>query len=63
MTRAIPVVAFAAGAGTTSHVLGDVGRQATRYARTRFPAEEYGLPLPAGLVDELRAEDVDGGAA
>lgn len=49
VTKAMPVVAIFAGAGTNAYVLGDVAHQARLYARTLFLAEKYGLPLPPNL--------------
>lgn len=50
VTKAMPVIAIFAGAGTNAYVLGDVAHQARLYAQTLFLAEKYGLPLPANLL-------------
>lgn len=49
VTKAMPVVAIFAGAGTNAYVLGDVAHQARLYAQTLFLAEKYGLSLPSNL--------------
>ncbi|MFF4772548.1 EcsC family protein [Microtetraspora fusca] len=49
VTKAMPVVAVFAGAGTNAYVLGDVVHQARLYAQTLYLAEKYGLPLPENL--------------
>jgi hypothetical protein len=49
VTKAMPVVAVVAGAGTNAYILGDVVRQARLYAQTLYLAEKYGLPLPENL--------------
>ena len=49
VAKAMPVVAVFAGAGTNAYVLGDVVRQARRYAQTLYLAEKYGLPVPENL--------------
>lgn len=48
--KGLPVVSILAGAGTNSYVLGDVAKQAQRYAQTVWLAEKYGLPLPPSLA-------------
>ncbi len=53
--KALPAIAVIAGAGTNSHVLGDVANQSIRYAQTVLLSEKHGLPLPA----RLRDDDVD----
>ena len=50
--KALPAIAVIAGAGTNSHVLGDVAKQSIRYAQTVLLSEKYGLPLPARLRDD-----------
>jgi hypothetical protein len=50
VTRAIPGLAIVAGAGSNAFMLGDVARQASFYAQTRFLAEKHGLQLPANLA-------------
>jgi hypothetical protein len=47
--KALPVVAMIAGAGTNSHVLGDIANQSIRYAQTVRLAEKHGLLLPSRL--------------
>lgn len=47
--KAMPAIAVIAGAGTNSHVLGDVADQSIRYAQTVLLAERYGMPLPVRL--------------
>ncbi|RAY12931.1 hypothetical protein DPM19_23260 [Actinomadura craniellae] len=49
VTKAMPVVAVFAGAGTNAYVLGDIVHQARLYAQTLYLAEKYGLPLPENL--------------
>ncbi|MET8043726.1 EcsC family protein [Micromonospora sp. NPDC005215] len=49
VAKAMPVIAVIAGAGTNAYVLGDVVRQARRYAQTLHLAEKYGLPVPENL--------------
>ncbi len=53
--KALPAIAVIAGAGTNSHVLGDVANQSIRYAQTVLLSEKHGVPLPA----RLRDDDVD----
>jgi hypothetical protein len=53
--KAMPAIGVIAGAGTNSHVLGDVANQSIRYAQTVLLSERHGVPLPA----RLRDDDVD----
>lgn len=53
--KALPAISMIAGAGTNSHVLGDIANQSIRYAQTVRLSEKHGLPLPA----RLRNGDVD----
>ncbi|WP_433131294.1 EcsC family protein [Micromonospora sp. CA-240977] len=56
VAKAMPVVAVIAGAGTNAYVLGDVVRQARRYAQTLHLAEKYGLPVPENLRHQADAD-------
>jgi len=49
--KAMPAIGVVVGAGTNSHVLGDVATQSIRYAQTVLLSERHGLPLPARLRD------------
>lgn len=50
--KGLPAIAMIAGAGTNSHVLGDVADRSIRYAQTVLLCERYGLPLPVKLRDD-----------
>ncbi|MFG2021113.1 EcsC family protein [Actinomadura geliboluensis] len=50
VAKGIPVVSIVTSAGTNGWVIGDVAKQARRYAQTLFLAEKYDLPLPAQLA-------------
>lgn len=54
--KAMPAIGVIMGAGTNSHVLGDIASQSIRYAQTVHLAERYGMPLPP----RLRDDDEDG---
>ena len=57
--KALPAIAVIAGAGTNSHVLGDVANQSIRYAQTVFLSEKHGMPLPAKLKDDVDDQEDD----
>ncbi|SDG35384.1 EcsC protein family protein [Klenkia brasiliensis] len=59
VTKALPVVAIAAGAGTNAHLLRDTAVQANAFAQTRFLAEKYDLRMPAGLTSWGQIEEDD----
>lgn len=50
VAKGIPVVSIVTSAGTNGWVIGDVAKQARRYAQTLFLAGKYDLPLPARLA-------------
>lgn len=59
----MPVVGVIAGAGTNSHVLGDIAKQSRHYAATLLLAEKYGLELPPNLRAGAVDNDDEGMAA
>lgn len=61
VTKAMPVIAVFAGAGTNAYVLGDVVRRARLYAQTLYLAEKYGLPLPENLRHQDEGDHMDDG--
>ena len=50
--KALLAIAVIVGAGTNSHVLGDVANQSIRYAQIVLLSEKHGVPLPAKLRDD-----------
>ncbi|MCV7653199.1 hypothetical protein M3C30_003560 [Micrococcus luteus] len=53
VSKTLPLIGIALGAGTNSAVLGAVAADAQRYCQTRFLSEKYGLALPEALTEDV----------
>ncbi|WP_205739580.1 EcsC family protein [Georgenia sp. SYP-B2076] len=53
VAKALPFVSSVVGAGTNSHLLGQVTSDAQKYCQTRFLAEKYALDLPKPLREDF----------